>query len=99
MDTPGLSDIKIQECETSAITEALKRDRSFQVVFVVTLSAGGLPPEDIATADITYDLLEKDNEKLKLLAPLQLFNVGHQFFVLLLLRREELSIFCYTTIV
>ena len=49
METPGLSDIKIQECQTSAITEALKRDRRFQEIFVVTLSAGGLRPENITT--------------------------------------------------
>ena len=49
LDTPGLADIKLRQAAASAITEALRRNGSYQIFFVVTLSAGRLRPEDLTT--------------------------------------------------
>ena len=49
LHTPGSSDIKMRKAAASAITEALSQNGSCQIYFVVTLSAGRLPPEDLAT--------------------------------------------------
>ena len=38
-----------------------------------------------------YDFLEKDNEKLRLLAPLELISGGHKFSILLLLQNQMLE--------
>ena len=49
LDTPGLADIQMRKAAASAITEALSQNGSYQIFFVVTLSAGRLRPEDLAT--------------------------------------------------
>ena len=49
LDTPGLADIKMRQAAASAITEALSQNGRYQILFVVTLSAGRLRPEDLAT--------------------------------------------------
>ena len=49
LDIPGLADIKMRKAAASAITEALSQNGSYQIFFVVTLSAGRLRPEDLAT--------------------------------------------------
>ena len=47
LDTPGLAGIKMRQAAASAITEALKLSGSYQIFFIVTLSAGRLRPEDL----------------------------------------------------
>ena len=62
MDTPGLSDIKLRGEAAKAITQALKKNGSYQIFFVITLEAGRIRPEDMTTiklvlesaSDITY---------------------------------------------
>ena len=49
LDTPGLADIKMRKVAADAITEALCQNGSFQIFFVVTLSAGRLRAEDLTT--------------------------------------------------
>ena len=49
LDTPGLADIKMRKVAASAITEALCQNGSYQIFFVVTLSAGRLRAEDLTT--------------------------------------------------
>ena len=49
LDTPGLADIKMRKAAASAITEALTQNGRYQIFFVVTLNAGRLRPEDLAT--------------------------------------------------
>lgn len=49
LDTPGLADIKLRQQAAKAITEALKKDGTYQVFFVITLEAGRVRPEDMTT--------------------------------------------------
>ena len=49
LDTPGLADIKMRKAAANAITEALIQNGRYQISFVVTLSAGRLRLEDLAT--------------------------------------------------
>ena len=112
LDTPGLADIKLRQAAASAITEALRRNGSYQIFFVVTLSAGRLRPEDLTTMwlvlhnapDIShfsiiinkltkteYDGLQNNNEKLRLLASLDLLGGHHKYTVFLLLKNPKLE--------
>ena len=112
LDTPGLADIKLRQAAASAITEALRRNGSYQIFFVVTLSAGRLRPEDLTTMwlvlhnapDIShfsiiinkltkteYDGLQNNNEKLRLLASLELLGGHHNYTVFLLLKNPKLE--------
>ena len=62
MDTPGLADIKLRKAAAEAITKALRQNGIYQIFFVVTLEAGRVRPQDLATIklvlenakDITY---------------------------------------------
>ncbi len=49
IDTPGLSDLKQRKEAAKAVGEALKKDKSYKVFFVLTLEAGRLRPDDFAT--------------------------------------------------
>ena len=112
MDTPGLADIKKRQAAASAITEALSQNGRYQILFVVTLSAGRLRPEDLATIwlvllnapDVNqfsiiinklsqkeYGGLQNNNEKSRLLAPLELIGGRHKYNVLLLLHNPMLE--------
>ncbi|XP_066915262.1 trichohyalin-like isoform X2 [Clytia hemisphaerica] len=55
MDTPGLDDIDKRKQAAEAITQALKRDGSYQIIFVVTLESGRVKPADIATINLILD--------------------------------------------
>jgi len=55
MDTPGLEDIKMRKQAAKAITEALKRDGEYQIVFVVTLEAGRVRPTDVTTITLVLE--------------------------------------------
>ena len=112
LDTPGLADIKMRKAAANAITEALRQNGRYQIFFVVTLSAGRLRPEDLATMwivllnapDVTqfsiiinklsqkeYGRLQNNNEKSRLLAPLELMSGRHKYAVLLLLHNPMLE--------
>ena len=112
LDTPGLADIKLRQAAASEITEALRRNGSYQIFFVVTLSAGRLRPEDLTTMwlvlhnapDIShfsiiinkltkteYNGLQNNNEKLRLLASLELLGGHHKYTVFLLLKNPKLE--------
>ena len=62
MDTPGLADIKLRKAAAEAITKPLRQNGIYQIFFVVTLEAGRVRPQDLATIklvlenakDITY---------------------------------------------
>ena len=49
LDTPGFADINMRQTAASSITKALRQNGSYQIFFVVTLSAGRLRPEDLIT--------------------------------------------------
>ena len=55
MDTPGLADKKMRKQAAEVISEALKQDGLYQVVFVVTLEAGRISPEDITVIDLVLN--------------------------------------------
>ena len=52
LDTPGLDDVNKRKEAAEAITEALKKDGRYQVVFVLTLEAGRVKPADVATMQL-----------------------------------------------
>ena len=55
LDTPGLSDIQLREQAAKSITEALKKDGTYQVFFVITLEAGRVRPEDMTTIKLVLE--------------------------------------------
>ena len=55
LDTPGLSDIKMREQAAKSITEALKKDGTYQVFFVIALEAGRVRPEDMTTIRLVLE--------------------------------------------
>lgn len=55
MDTPGLEDTKKRKEAAEAITEALKKDGDYQIVFVVTLESGRVRPADITTITLVLE--------------------------------------------
>ena len=55
LDTPGLADIKLREQAAKAITEALRKNGRYQIFFVITLEAGRIRPEDMATIKLVMD--------------------------------------------
>ena len=59
MDTPGLDDIDKRKQAAEAITEALKQDGSYQVVFVVTLESGRVKPADVTTIQLILKSAEQ----------------------------------------
>ena len=55
LDTPGLVDIKLREQAAKAITKALRKNGRYQIFFVITLEAGRIRPEDMATIKLVMD--------------------------------------------
>jgi hypothetical protein len=58
MDTPGLSDPDRRKSAAAEIERALKTDGEFHLIFVVTLRAGRVNPDDLATIKIVLDALK-----------------------------------------
>jgi GTP-binding protein EngB required for normal cell division len=55
VDTPGLADIKLRQLAAKEIENALKLGGNFKVVFVLTLEAGRVRPEDKTTMKLVLD--------------------------------------------
>jgi GTPase len=55
MDTPGLEDSTNRKEAAEAITEALKKNGYYQVVFVLTLESGRVRPSDVATITLVLE--------------------------------------------
>ena len=55
LDTPGLSDVSMREIAGKAISKALRKNGRYQIFFVITLEAGRIRPEDMATIKIVLD--------------------------------------------
>lgn len=49
LDTPGLSDVDLRDAAAQAIQQAMKKGGKFKILFVVTLEAGRLRPDDLTT--------------------------------------------------
>lgn len=60
-DTPGLADVKLREQAAQSITEALKQGGIFKIIFVITLEAGRLRPQDVATVSTILDAAPINN--------------------------------------
>ena len=55
MDIPGLADIKLRKAAAEAITKALRQNGIYQIFFVVTLEAGRVRPQDLATIKLVLE--------------------------------------------
>ena len=55
LDTPGLSDVSMRKAAANAITEGLKKGGWYQIFFVITLEAGRILAEDLATIKLVLD--------------------------------------------
>lgn len=55
VDTPGLQDIEMRECAAIAITEALKMNGWYKIMFVITLEAGRIRTADVACMKMVLD--------------------------------------------
>ena len=55
MDTPGLADVGLRMKAAEAISKALKKNGTYQIFFVITLEAGRLRAEDMATIKLVLD--------------------------------------------
>ena len=84
LDTPGLADIKLRQAAASEITEALRRNGSYQIFFVVTLSAGRLRPEDLTTM---WLVLHNAPD----ISHFELLGGHHKYTVFLLLKNPKLE--------
>merc|ERR1711871_1496484 len=52
MDTPGLADMQMRKQAAAAITQALKLEGNYKIIFVVTLESGRLRPADKTTMEL-----------------------------------------------
>lgn len=55
LDTPGLADVKLRQEAARAITTALRKSGTYQIFFVITLQAGRIRPEDMATIKLVLE--------------------------------------------
>ncbi|EFA79986.1 hypothetical protein PPL_06807 [Heterostelium album PN500] len=49
IDTPGLQDVKMREKSAQEIEKQLKKDKSFKIVYVITLESGRIKAHDLQT--------------------------------------------------
>jgi len=56
-DTPGLSDIKIRKQAADEIRKALQQDGDYKLVFVCTLEAGRVRPDDVTTMQLVLEAI------------------------------------------
>jgi predicted GTPase len=57
MDTPGLSDIDLRRQAGAAIEQALKENNNYKIIFVATLEAGRIKPDDLVTINTVCDAI------------------------------------------
>lgn len=55
MDTPGLEDVGMRKQAAAAVTEALRKNGYYKVVFVLTLESGRIRTVDIATINLVLN--------------------------------------------
>ncbi len=60
-DTPGLEDVEMREIAAEEISKALQSSGDYKVVFVCTLEAGRLSPNDLATVAAVLNAIEREN--------------------------------------
>jgi len=57
-DTPGLSDIEMRKQAAESITKVLQRNGLFRLIFVVTVEAGRVRPDDVTTINLVLDSIQ-----------------------------------------
>jgi len=57
-DTPGLSDIKAKEEAAQEITKAITQNGIYKIIFVVTIEAGRVRPDDVATINLVLNSIK-----------------------------------------
>ena len=55
MDTPGLSDKRLRKAAGEAISEGLRKDGDYKVIFFVTQEAGRVNAQDATTMKLVLD--------------------------------------------
>ena len=55
LDTPGLADEKLRKAAGKAISEGLRKDGDYKVVFFVTQQAGRVLPQDATTMKLVLE--------------------------------------------
>ena len=60
VDTPGLSDSTLREQAALAIETALKENKNYKIVFVITLNAGRIRPDDLVTINKVCEAIKTD---------------------------------------
>lgn len=58
IDTPGLSDTHLRQQAAREIEEALKKQGIYRIIFVVTLEAGRVRPDDITTINTVMSAIK-----------------------------------------
>ena len=59
-DTPGLSDTRLREKAAQEIEASLRRGGYFRLVFVITLEAGRVRPDDATTISLVLEAVKKE---------------------------------------
>jgi len=59
-DTPGLSDTVNRRQAAAEITKALQQDGRYRLVFVCTVEAGRIRPDDVTTIDAVLEAIKDD---------------------------------------
>eukprot|EP01132_Coremiostelium_polycephalum_P000133 gene133-182_t len=57
IDTPGLSDVQMRKQAAKEIEKALKYNHHYKIVFVATLEAGRIRPDDLVTVNLICDII------------------------------------------
>ncbi len=59
-DTPGLEDVEMRERAANEISKAMQSSGDYRIVFVCTLEAGRLSPNDLATVTAVLNAIERE---------------------------------------
>eukprot|EP01132_Coremiostelium_polycephalum_P000134 gene134-183_t len=58
IDTPGLHDIQMRKQAAEEIEKALKYNHHYKIIFVATLEAGRIRPDDLVTINLICDIIQ-----------------------------------------
>jgi len=61
IDTPGLGDVKLREQAANEITNALKQDGQYKIIFVCTLEMGRIRAGDITTMSTVLEAIDTES--------------------------------------
>jgi GTP-binding protein EngB required for normal cell division len=58
IDTPGLSDVNLRKQAAEEIEKALKENNNYKIIFVATLEAGRIRPDDLVTINTICEAIK-----------------------------------------